>query len=112
MDVIRRLRQRQEWRFFAALPQADARLAWGWWAIVVLHGVLPALFAVAMGVLVAAVQRGDSLAGPLVSMGMAFIVLQMLTPIQTAVSHNLGDRMSAFLYDRLTAACVRPGPVP
>ena len=108
MRWIERLRQRQEWRFFAALPKADARLAWGWWAIVVLRGVVPALFAVAMGVLVAAVQRGDSLTGPLVLTGMAFIVLQVLAPMQTAVSHNLGDRTSAFLYDRLTAACVRP----
>ena len=26
----------------------------------------------------------------------------MLTPVQTAVSHNLGDRTAAYLYDRLT----------
>ena len=31
-----------------------------------------------------------------------------MTPVQTAISHNLGDRTAAFLYDRLTAACVRP----
>ena len=31
-----------------------------------------------------------------------------MTPVQTALSHNLGDRTAAFLYDRLTAACVRP----
>ena len=36
------------------------------------------------------------------------MLLQVLTPIQTAVSHNLGDRTAAFLYDRLTEACVRP----
>ena len=36
------------------------------------------------------------------------MLLQVLTPIQTAVSHNLGDRTAAWLYDRLTRACVRP----
>ena len=32
----------------------------------------------------------------------------MLTPIHQAVSANLGDRTAAWLYDRLTEACVRP----
>ena len=85
-----------------------AALAFAWWAVVLLHGMLPALFAIAMGVLVGAVQRGDSLTGPLALVGVIFVLLQVLTPIQTAVSHNLGDRTAAFLYDRLTEACVRP----
>jgi len=106
--MFERLRERKEWQFFAALPRADGRLALTWWAVVLLHGVLPALFAVAMGVLVGAVQRGESLIGPLGLVGATFILLQVLTPVQTAVSHNLGDRTSAFLYDRLTQACVRP----
>jgi ABC-type multidrug transport system fused ATPase/permease subunit len=103
-----RLRQRKEWIFFATLPKADHRLALSWWAVVLLHGIVPALFAVAMGALVGAVQRGDSLATPLAVVGVLFVLLQILTPVQTAVSHNLGDRTAAFLYDRLTAACVRP----
>ena len=103
-----RLRQRKEWIFFATLPKADHRLALSWWAVVLLHGIVPALFAVAMGALVGAVQRGDSLAAPLAVVGVLFVLLQILTPVQTAVSHNLGDRTAAFLYDRLTAACVRP----
>jgi ATP-binding cassette subfamily B protein len=106
--TLRGLRQRKEWMFFAALPKADGALAFTWWAVVVLHGILPAVFAIAMGLLVAAVQRGDNLAGPLTIVGLAFVLLQVLTPIQTAVSHNLGDRTAAFLYDRLTGACVRP----
>jgi ATP-binding cassette, subfamily B, bacterial len=106
--MFERLRERKEWLFFAALPRADGRLALTWWAVVLLHGVLPALFAVAMGVLVGAVQRGESLIGPLGLVGATFILLQVMTPVQTAVSHNLGDRTSAFLYDRLTQACVRP----
>jgi ATP-binding cassette subfamily B protein len=102
------IRNRKEWQFFAALPKADGRLAIVWWAIVVLHGLAPALLAVATGVLVDAVQRGGSLTGPLTVVGVLFVLLQVLTPLQTAVSHNLGDRTAGFLYERLTAACVRP----
>ena len=61
-----------------------------------------------MGVLVGAVQRGDSLAGPLAFAGAIFVLLQVLSPIHQAVSSNLGDRTAAWLYDRLTEACVRP----
>jgi ABC-type multidrug transport system fused ATPase/permease subunit len=61
-----------------------------------------------MGIVVATVQHGGSLAGPLAIVGVVFVLLQVLTPLQTAVSHNLGDRTAAFLYDRLTEACVRP----
>src|SRR5207245_6794655 len=71
-------------------------------------GILPAAFAIAMGVLVGAVQRGDSLTGPLAFAGSIFVLLQVLSPIHQAVSANLGDRTAAWLYDRLTEACVRP----
>jgi hypothetical protein len=37
-----------------------------------------------------------------------FILLQVMTPVHQAVSANLGDRTAAWLYDRLTEACVRP----
>ncbi len=61
-----------------------------------------------MGMLVSAVQRGDALTAPLAIAGVIFVLLQVLTPVQTAVSHTLGDRVAAFLYDRLTAACLAP----
>src|SRR5438067_1783477 len=61
-----------------------------------------------MGVLVVAVQRGNPLAGPLAVVGVVFVLLQVLSPIHQAVSANLGDRTAAWLYDRLTEACVRP----
>ena len=108
MPSLRRLRHRKEWMFFAALPRADGSLAFVWWAVVLIHGILPAVFAIAMGLLVGAVQRGDSLTAPLTLTGVVFVLLQVLTPIQTAISHNLGDRTAAFLYDRLTAASVGP----
>jgi len=94
--------------FFAALPKADSVLALIWWAVLLLRGILPALFAIAMGGLVAAVQKGDPLSTPLGVVGVIFVLLQVLTPIHTAISHNLGDRTAAYLYDRLTEGCVRP----
>ena len=106
--VIRGLTQRKEWQFFAVLPKADARLATAWWVALILRGALPAIFAIATGVLVGAVQRGDSLTAPLVVAGAVFILLQVLSPIHQALSANLGDRTAAWLYDRLTDACVRP----
>ena len=90
------------------LPKADRALAVVWWVVLVLRGALPAAFAVAMGALVGAVQRGDSLAGPVAFGGVIFVLLQVLTPIHQAVGANLGDRTAAWLYDRLTDACVRP----
>jgi ATP-binding cassette subfamily B protein len=102
------LRARKEFQFFSVLPKADSALAAGWWIVLILRGVLPAVFAIAMGTLVGAVQRGDSLAGPLTFAGAIFILLQILTPVHQAISANLGDRTAAWLYDRLTEACVRP----
>ena len=106
--MLKRLRGRNEWKFFAVLPQADRRLAFVWWLALLLRGVLPAVFAVAMGMLVSSVQRGETLIGPLIFSGVVFVLLQVLAPLQTAVSQNLGDRTAAWLYDRLARACVRP----
>jgi ABC-type multidrug transport system fused ATPase/permease subunit len=106
--VIARLRARQEIKFFAALPKADRPMAYTWWAVLLLRGLLPVGFAVAMGVLVKAVQHHDPLGVPLALVGIAFVVLQVLAPIHTAISFNLGSRVSAWLYDRLTEACIRP----
>ena len=106
--MFERLRQRKEWKFFAVLPKAAPGLAAAWWVGLVLLGVLPAAFAIGMGVLIGAVQNGDSLGAPLAFLGAIFIVLQILTPIHLAISWNLGDRTAAWLYDRLTDACVTP----
>ena len=106
--MIRRLTARKEWIFFAVLPKADRFLAIGWWIALLLRGVLPAAFAIAMGVLVAAVQRGGGLLSALIVIGVVFSLLQVLAPIHQAISANLGDRTAAWLYDRLTEACVRP----
>ena len=106
--MLRRLRDRAEWKFFRALPRADGPLALAWWAVLLLRGVLPAAFAVAMGALVGAVQRGQDLAAPLAIVGVVFVLLQVLSPVHQAISANLGSRVAAWLNDRLTDACVRP----
>jgi len=106
--VLARLRARKEWIFFSVLPRADAALAFYWWAALLLRGILPALFAIAMGVLVGAVQRGAPLAGPLAFVGVVFVLLQVLGPIHQSASTNLGDRTATWLYDRLTDACLSP----
>jgi ATP-binding cassette, subfamily B, bacterial len=106
--VLRRLTARNEWVFFGVLPKAAPGLTAAWWTSLVLRGILPAAFAIAMGILVAAVQHHASLVVPLALTGAIFILLQVLSPIHQAVSANLGDRLAAWLYDRLTDACVRP----
>src|SRR5436190_11133434 len=105
--VIERLRARNEWKFAGVLPQADRALALAWWTLLALRGLLPALFAIAMGRLVGAVQRGDALAA-LGLVGVVFVLLQVLPPLHHAVGNNLGSRTAAWLYDQLTIACVRP----
>jgi hypothetical protein len=74
----------------------------------VLRGGLAAGLAVAVGALVGAVQRGQTLAAPLTIVGIVFVLLQVLTPIHQALSANLGSRVAAWLNDRLVEACVRP----
>ena len=106
--MLARLRQRQEWKFFGVLPRADRALAAAWWATLVLRGTLPVAFAVTTGVLVGAVEDGRSLTGSLVLVGVVFVLLQVVAPLQQAISANLGSRVAAWLYDRLTDACVEP----
>jgi ATP-binding cassette subfamily B protein len=106
--MLERVFKRKEWRFFSVLPRAAPGLALAWWLALLLRGGLPAAFAIAMGVLVGAVERSDPLAVPLALVGAIFLLLQVLSPIHQAVSANLGDCTAAWLYDRLTEACVRP----
>ena len=106
--MIARLIASNQWRFFSVLPKVDRTLALAWWGVLVLRGVLPALFAIAMGALVGAVQRGDDILYPLALVAVVFLPLQVLPPFQHAIGANLGSRTAAWLYDRLTSACVRP----
>ena len=105
-SVLRRLRARQELQLAAALKHADPAMATGWWSLLTLRGLLPAGFSIATGVLVSAIQHHQDLAVGLAVVGVLFILLQVLGPLHTALSANLGDRTAAWLYDELTGACV------
>jgi ATP-binding cassette, subfamily B, bacterial len=102
------LRERQEWKFFAILPNAHRGLAFTWWLLLLLAGTLPAVFAIAMGWTVAAVQSGAPLGSPLLLVGTLFVVEQVVGPIRIAVSQNLGDLVSAWLNESLISSCVVP----
>ena len=106
--MLKRLRVRPEWQFFAALPKADPLLAVAWWALLAVSGVMPAVFAVAIGVTVGAVQQNSPVGAPLALTGAVFVIMLAATPILTAVSMNLGNRLSALLNERLIRACVEP----
>jgi ATP-binding cassette subfamily B protein len=104
---MERLRASNEWNFAGVIGQADGRLAVAWWGLLVLRGLPPALFAVAMGTLVSAVQRHGELAAPLTLAGTVFVLLQVLPSIHLATGANLGSRIAAWLHDQLTQACGR-----
>jgi ABC-type multidrug transport system fused ATPase/permease subunit len=106
--MIGRVRATNQWKFFGVLPKADRTLAILWWSVLVLRGLLPAGFAIAMGALVGAVQSGVALTVPLSIVGCVFVLLQILTPLHQAIGQNLGSRTAAWLYDELTHACVSP----
>ena len=63
--------------------------------LLVLRGLLPAVFAIAMGWLVGTIERGGDLAAPLALVGVVFVLLQVLSPIHHAVGANLGSRTAA-----------------
>ena len=99
---------KKELQFVGVLRQANPLLAALWWVVLVLRGLLPALFAIVMGALVGAVQAQEGLALPLTAMAVVFALQQLLAPLHQAVSSNLGSQTAAWLYDRLTVACVEP----
>jgi ATP-binding cassette subfamily B protein len=106
--VIDSLKTRNEWIFAGILPRANRALTVAWWALLAARGLLPALFAIAMGSLVGAVQRGDSLTVPLTIVGVTFVLLQTLPPIHQAVGASLGSHAASWLNDRLALACLAP----
>lgn len=106
--MIARLRDRQEWAFFGALHRAAPTYARAWWSLLLLRGILPAVFAVATGFVVAAVEDGDSLALPLVVVGVVFILSQVLAPLHLVVGSNLGSHTSNDLHARLLKTTTEP----
>ena len=107
--MLHRLRARNEWKFFAVLPKADRSAR---------HRLVDRARSCAACCRPCSPSRwacssarcSAATASPARStfVGVVFVLLQVLTPIHQAVSANLGDRTAAWLYDRLTEACVRP----
>ena len=108
MSIVERLRNSDQLKFFRVLTRGRPGLAVAWWTVLILRGLLPALFAVSMGILMGAVQGGKPLALPLTLVGVVFFLLQVLSPLHQAIGTNLGSLIAAWLYDELTTACVRP----
>ena len=102
------MRQSAEWRFLGTFWRTDKRLTIVWWAFVALRAVLPAVFAIAMGVLVGAVQAHRSLVAPLTVVGVVFIAMNVLNPVHGAMSSIFGAKVGVWLNDRLLRACLEP----
>lgn len=100
------MRKRQELQLAAALWHADPPMAAGWWTLLIGRGLLPAGFAIATGVVVGAIDARAALGLPLLAVAVVFVLMQVLGPLHTALSANLGDRTAAWLYDAMTGACV------
>jgi ATP-binding cassette subfamily B protein len=109
--VLGRLAARKEWAFFGALARADPVLTVLWWIAIVVPGVLGAAFGLAIGALVGAVERRESLTAPHVAVGLVFLLVQTLAVLRQAISSNLGDRTADWLYDRLTRTCIGPAGI-
>jgi ATP-binding cassette subfamily B protein len=105
---VTRLRSRREWVFFATLWRSHPWLTTTWWALLLLQGLLPAVFVVAVGTLVGAVAGGDPLRTPLVLIGAVFVLMQVLTPLHTQIGSLLGEHVSDRLHDRLLVAALSP----
>ena len=72
VNLLRRLGDRQELQLAAALWRADRLMAAGWWSLLGLRGLLPAVFSIATGVLVGSIEHQSSLAVPLALVGLVF----------------------------------------
>ena len=91
-----------------ALHRAAPKLAWAWWILVVVRGALPAVLAVAIGVVVGAVNDGAPLGWPLAAASIALAAMQILPPLHQAVGANLGSRTANWLNGELTDASIAP----
>jgi len=108
VQALTRLRATAEWRFLAILPRAQPGLAAGWWALVLVRGVLPACFTLSVGFLVGSVQSGSPPVVPLITSGAVFIAMNALGPLHEAVAADLGAVAGCWLHDHLMRGCVDP----
>ncbi|MEY2471009.1 MAG: ATP-binding cassette, subfamily bacterial [Actinomycetota bacterium] len=64
-----------------------------------------------MGNLVGAVQDGRALTGPLWTVGVWFALMEVLPPINAAVSTNLAQKTTTYLHDALLDASLAPAGI-
>src|SRR5437588_1982274 len=105
---MERIRGAASWRFLGVLRRAAPRVTAAWWTLVAFRALLPALFTLATGHLVGAVQGGHEVATALVLVSAVFIVQNVLAPIHDALSNDLGAVAGAWLHDRLLEATTAP----
>jgi ATP-binding cassette, subfamily B, bacterial len=98
-----------EWDLvFRVLPRAHRGLARLWWLLVTVRSALPAVLIVATGALVGAVSAGARPGWSLAVVAASSILILVLSPVQDAVSANLGARAGADLHERLLRAAIEP----
>jgi ABC-type multidrug transport system fused ATPase/permease subunit len=105
---VKRFKLSPEGRFLGVFPKADRLLAVLWWIFIGLRGVLPAIFAVAMGSLVGAAEQHHSLIAPLGLIGFVFVGMNALAPVHGTVGSLLGAKAGAWLHDRLMGSAIAP----
>lgn len=104
----RRLTGSAEWRFLRVVWQAAPAQSAVWWGLVLLRGLLPSAFTLAVGLLVGTLQRHQPVLAPLALVGAAFILMNALAPVHEAVSGLLGRVAGYRLQDRVLSAALTP----
>ncbi len=99
---------RQPLGLFTALAEAHRGLSGLWWALLLARAVLPPLFTIATGILVAAVHQGDDLTWPLVAVGTSIVLVLSLGPLHEATGEVLGHCASGWMRGQLTVASIEP----
>src|SRR5690606_26661216 len=82
--------------------------ALGWWAGLILRGVLPPLIGIAIGWLVTEIEGGHSLGTPLAVFGALFVAAQVVGPLHEASGYALGERVSTYQHDCLMEVTTGP----
>jgi ATP-binding cassette subfamily B protein len=95
-------------RFFGVLWRAHRGLTGLWWSLLFGRALLVPLAAIAMGVVVGAVEGDQALGGPLTFAGVVFFLALSIGPLQEAVSQNLGARAAGWMRRELTQASISP----
>ncbi|WP_112238871.1 ABC transporter ATP-binding protein [Kribbella monticola] len=93
---------------FVVVWRSSPLLALLWWLCIVVRGLMPVVFAYAVGSLVTSVSAGTGTTASLTLVAGAFAVMQVAGPFHAQVGANLGLRVREWLHDKLAVAAVRP----